>query len=90
MYGSVFVQKGRHCSRFRILGGVFVKKLKGDTACDFRFGELICKKAYGGHSLRLRILGSVFVRNLEGDAACDLRFGKCIVPKPYGGTLLAI
>ena len=41
MYGSVFVQKGRHCSRFRILGGVFVQKLKGDTACDFRFGELV-------------------------------------------------
>ena len=87
MYGSVFIQKGRHCSRFRILGGVFVQKLKGDTACDLRFGELICKKLTGG------ILGSVFVQNLEGDAACDLRFGKCMevyLSKTLRGTLLAI
>ena len=41
------------------------KTLKGDTACDLRFGELIVPKPLGGHCLRFEIWVAHFAKNLR-------------------------
>ena len=51
------------------------KNLKGDTACDLRFGELIVPKPLGGHCFRFEIWVAHFAKKLTGDIACDWRFG---------------
>ena len=56
------------------------KKLKGNTACDLRFEELVFYTNCRGTLLAIRDLGSSFVQKLKGDTF-DLGFGELICQK---------